>query len=265
MTAPQSGTQAIDRAARLLTLVVQSEQPCSFSWLVGQLGYAKSTTSRLLRALERNYLVRREPDGTFRAGALFARYAAQHDPVDDLVELADDTLQRLGDELGETINLSVTRGGTVVQVAQVDSRYLLSATDWLEVDTPPHCTALGKVFFAYGTLPTPTEPLERYGPRTLTTPEELEGDLEQVRRRGYAVTCEELEPGLASVAAPIRGRDGAVVAAISVSGPVTRIDDETDTIAELLKAECRTLSTRLGHQASSVRTAERTVRRERSG
>lgn len=265
MTAPQAGTQAIDRAARLLTVVVQSEEPCSFSWLVGELGYAKSTTSRLLRALERNYLVRREPDGTFRAGALFARYAAQHDPVDDLVEVADPILQRLGDELGETINLSVARGSTVVQVAQVDSTYLLSATDWLEVDTPAHCTALGKVFFAYGTLPMPAGPLDRYGPGTLTTPEELERDLERVRRRGYAVTREELEPGLASVAAPVRGRDGAVVAAISVSGPMTRIDEATETIAELLTVECRTLSTRLGHHATSVRTADRTVRRERSG
>src|SRR5690606_28196185 len=145
LMAPQTGTQAIDRAARLLTLIVQSDEPRTFTSLVDELDLAKSTTSRLLQALERNWLVRRDRDGAYRPGPLFTQYAARHNPVDDLVRAAEPILQRLGDDLGETINLSVPRGDAVVQVAQVDSKYRLSATNWMDVDTPPHCSALGKI------------------------------------------------------------------------------------------------------------------------
>ncbi|MGH3729029.1 MAG: IclR family transcriptional regulator [Micromonosporaceae bacterium] len=251
--APQTGTQAIDRAASLLTLVVQSEEPRSFTSLVDELDLAKSTTSRLLQALERNRLVRRDRDGSFRPGPLFTLYAARHSPVDDLVQVAEPTLQRLGDALGETINLSVPRGDSVVQVAQVDSTYRLSATNWLDVETPPHCSALGKIFYAYRTLPLPSGRLERLTPDTITTRAALERDLEQVVRRGYAVTRGELEPGLASVAAPVRNRDGGVIAAVSVSGPTARIDEQLDQISGQVLVETRTLSHLLGYQANKAR------------
>ncbi|MGH3747097.1 MAG: helix-turn-helix domain-containing protein, partial [Micromonosporaceae bacterium] len=68
---PPTGTQAIDRAAKLLALVVQSEDPRTFSSLVEEMELAKSTCSRLLHALERNHLVRRDRDGAFRPGPLF--------------------------------------------------------------------------------------------------------------------------------------------------------------------------------------------------
>lgn len=243
MTA-QTGTQAIDRAAMLLALVVQSDEPRSFTSLVEELELAKSTTSRLLQALERHHLVRRDRDGAFCPGPLFTQFAARHDPVDDLVRIADPVLQRLGNALGETINLSVPRGLAVVQVAQVDATYRLGAADWMDVDTPAHCTAIGKVFYAYGTLPLPTGPLERCTPHTLAR-RALERDVETVARRGYAVTRDELEAGLSAVAAPVRNREGAVVAAISVSGPTARIDENLDHITKTLITECRAISSLL--------------------
>ncbi len=70
----------------------------------------------------------------------------------------------------------------------------------------------------------------------------------EVRRRGWAVSLDELEVGLAAVAAPVRAVDGAVVAAISVSGPTARINDRGITaLGDLLVAETRGLSTQLGH------------------
>ncbi|MGH3748572.1 MAG: IclR family transcriptional regulator, partial [Micromonosporaceae bacterium] len=221
--------------------------------LVEEMELAKSTCSRLLHALERNHLVRRDRDGAFRPGPLFTLYAARHDPVDDVVRIAEPTLERLGDALGETINLSVPRGDTVVQVAQVDSTYLLSATNWLDVASPPHTSALGKVFYAYGRLPMPDEPMERRTEHTLTSLAALESDLETVKRRGYAITNEELEPGLAAVAAPVRSGDGGVIAAVSVSGPTARLDDRIDHIAKLLITETRALSHLLGYRADKAR------------
>ncbi|MHA6617903.1 IclR family transcriptional regulator [Pseudonocardia sp. DLS-67] len=248
MPTQQLGSQAVDRASALLALVVESGAPRTFTSLVAELGLAKSTTSRLLQALERSRLVQRDQSGAFRPGALFSIYAARPSALHDLVELARPTLDRISETTEETVNLSVPRGREVVQIAQIDSRYLLGSTNWVGVDVAAHCTALGKVLYAYGALPLPPGHLER---RTAHSPVDratLEHMLVEVRRRGWAVSLDELEVGLGAVAAPVRGVDGAVIAAVSVSGPTTRINDHGITrLGEVLVHELRGLSAQLGH------------------
>src|SRR3954451_8043806 len=116
---------------------------------------------------------------------------------------------RIGDATSETVHLSVTRGEKVVQVAQVDSRYLLGTRDWTEIDVPAHTSALGKVFFAWGTLE-PPEHLEALTPATITDVAQLRRDGARTRPRGFAVTTDELEVGLSGIAAPVRGLRGEV-------------------------------------------------------
>jgi IclR family acetate operon transcriptional repressor len=247
--AGQTGSQAVDRAAALLAVIVESPRSRTFTSLVDELGLAKATTSRLLHALERNRLVQRDRTGSFRPGALFDTYASRRDPIQDLGELAQPVLERLGDLTGETINLAVPRGSSIVQVSQVDSRYLLGATNWVGIDVPPHCSAAGKVFYAYGALSLPSGDLPRLTPQSVGTRAELERELAHASRLGWAVAWEELEPGLVAVAAPVRAADGSVVAAVSVSGPVNRITrSRTTKLGALLLAETRTLSGQLGYQ-----------------
>ncbi|HXP22292.1 MAG TPA: IclR family transcriptional regulator [Streptosporangiaceae bacterium] len=106
MTRP-NGTQAIDRAAQLLTQVVQCPGPVTFGELTAASGLAKSTASRLLMALERHQLVRRDASGRFRPGELFIRYAWRGTAGTDLVAVAQPFLDRLGEQTGETVNLGV--------------------------------------------------------------------------------------------------------------------------------------------------------------
>jgi DNA-binding IclR family transcriptional regulator len=248
--ATQEGSQAVDRATALLTLVVESGAPRTFTSLVDELGLAKSTTSRLLQALERNRLVQRDQTGAFRPGALFSLYAARPSAVHDLTELARPTLQRLGELTDETVNLAVARGSELVQVAQVDSSYVLSARNWVGVPLPPYCTALGKVLCAYGALPLPNGNLERRTAHSPVDTAQLEHMLVEVRRRGWAASIDELEVGLAAVAAPVCARDGAALAAVSVSGPTARINDRGITaLGETLLVELRGLTTQLGNRS----------------
>ncbi|WP_214368632.1 IclR family transcriptional regulator [Pseudonocardia sp. H11422] len=243
-----AGSQAVDRATALLTLVVESASPRSFTSLVEELGLAKSTTSRLLQALERSRLVQRDQAGSFRPGALFAQYAARHGTVHDLAELARPSLERISELTGESVNLAVPRGSAVVQIAQIDSRFLLGATNWIGVDVPAHCSALGKVLMAFDALPLPDGELEAPTPVSLAHREQLDRDLAEVRGRGWAVAWEELELGLVAVGAPVRAVGGEVVAAVSVSGPTARITrDDVEKIGEMLAAEVRDLSMQLGH------------------
>jgi DNA-binding IclR family transcriptional regulator len=248
--ASSPGSQAVDRAAALLAAVVESAQPRSFTSLVDELGLAKSTTSRLLQALERNRLVHRDRAGCFRPGVLFSAYAAREQTVRDLVELVRPSLERLAEETGETVNLSVPRGEGIIQVAQIDSRYLLGATNWVGVEVPPHCSALGKVFYAFGRLRIPSGPLERRTPATIPTIERLERELVEVRRRGWAVAWEELELGLVAIAAPVRTADG-VVGAVSVSAPTARLPrSRVHAVGALLVAQTAEVSSQLGFAAS---------------
>ena len=191
-----SGTRAVDRAADLVATVVRADEPLTFADLQDASGLAKSTTSRMLTALERSGLLERDAAGSYVAGRLFWLYAARHDPWEELVRLARPAMDALGEETGETVHLSVTRGDRVVQVAQVDSTYLLGTRDWTEVDVPAHCSALGKVFLAWGTLAVPDGDLERPTPATLTSPEALRREGDRVRERGWALTADELEIGL---------------------------------------------------------------------
>src|ERR1700760_942555 len=92
----QSGTQAVDRAARLLSEVVHSADPMTFTGLSAATGLAKSTTSRLLLALERNGLVRRDDHGRFLPGEMFVSFARRGGAEAGLVAVAQPFLERLG-------------------------------------------------------------------------------------------------------------------------------------------------------------------------
>jgi DNA-binding IclR family transcriptional regulator len=247
------GSQAVDRAAALLVSVVESPEPRSFTSLVDEIGLARSTTSRLLQALERNKLVQRDRAGGFRAGSVFATFAVRHDRLGDLADLAQPTLERLGKLTGETINLAVPDGTEILQVSQVDGRHVLGAMNWLDVDVPAHCSAVGKLFYAYGSMPLPTGPLPRRTPHTVTTSRALAAEMDTVRELGWASAYEELEPGLVAVAAPVWDSHGVVVAGISVSGPVQRVGrEDVAQIAATLVSACERLSRRLGHEPHPV-------------
>jgi DNA-binding IclR family transcriptional regulator len=122
---------------------------------------------------------------------------------------------------------------------------------------PLHCSALGKVLLAYGAAqlpPGPRDRLDRRTDKTITSEAALRADLAGVRARGYAVTEEELEPGLIAVAAPIRGYDGAVVAALSVSAPTTRMTGEgVAAAAAQCMQEAAGLSAVLGYRQRAAR------------
>jgi IclR family acetate operon transcriptional repressor len=210
---------------------------------------AKSTTSRLLQALERSRLVHRDRAGAFRPGALFVLHAARPSALRDLSELARPTMERLSELSRETVNLAVPRGNQVVQIDQVDSRYLIGATSWVGVDVPAHCTALGKVLYAFGALPVPQGHLERRTAHSPVDRAQFEHALVEVRRRGWAASLDELELGLTAVGAPVRTVDGTVIAAVSVSGPTNRTTASGHPpLGDLGGAELRGLSALLGHQ-----------------
>ena len=237
----QTGTQAIDRAAQLLVLVVENDESSSVGELAEAAGLPKSTVSRVVSALERQGLVQRQGSrGGIRPGPVLLGLARRGVPDADLVDLAGLILQGLSDASGETINLAVPTPLGVEHLAQVDSRHFIGSTNWLGRRVEYSTTAVGKVFAAFGAAP---PELDHAIPDAV---------LETTRARGYAIAVGELEPGLAATAAPVRDAGGETVAALSISGPDHRLT--TTRIAELapvLVAGADGLSARLGYRTTT--------------
>ncbi|HEX4834191.1 MAG TPA: IclR family transcriptional regulator [Trebonia sp.] len=257
-----SGTQAVDRAARLLAEVVHSAVPVTFTELTAVTGLAKSTTSRLLLALERGGLVRRDDLGRFLPGEMFVSFAWRGGADTSLVAVAQPFMDQLGKSTGETINLGIASGPPgdtqAETIAQVDCTYLIGGTNWVGLSVPLHASALGKVLLAHGAAQVPARPrpgqsrheeLPRVTDKTITSLAGLRAELAGVRSRGYAVSDEELEAGLIAIAAPVFRYDGTVVAALSVSAPTSRMRRDTATaVARRCVEEAAGLSSALGYR-----------------
>jgi|SRR3954447_6053296 IclR family acetate operon transcriptional repressor len=247
----QTGTQAIDRAAQLLVLVVENEGSSSVGELADAAGLPKSTVSRAVSALERQGLVQREGRrGGVRPGPVLLRLARRGIAHDDIVDLCTPAMQRMAEASGETIDLAVpVPGGVEHYLAQIDSSHVLGTANWVGRRLPHHCTAVGKTLLAHGAARMPAGRLERMTPSTITDRDRLAGELEAVRAQGYATAVGELEPGLVAIAAPVLDGDGRAVAAISISGPEFRLPPErVAALGELLASETRALSARLGFE-----------------
>jgi IclR family transcriptional regulator, acetate operon repressor len=247
---PSHGTTAVDRSADVLLRVLESEEPIALTELAEATGLPKSTTSRLVSALERRGLIAQDGRrGRLTPGPAILRVAERGMLERNIVELAGPSLDRLSEASGETINLAVPGRGGVEHLAQVDSIHFLGTGQWLGRTVDYHCTAVGKVFLAFGREPLPaTTALTSYAPSTITDLRRLQADLERVRRTEIATAIDELEPGLAAMAAPVRGARGDVIAALSITGPTLRLSPaRIRELQPILITEARALSDRLGH------------------
>jgi len=222
MAVVESGSKSIDRAAKILVRLMESDETVTLASLIEETSLPKTTAARLLRALERNGLAQRRQGGGFRPGPALVDYARRDSAVGDLATLARPFLERLERVTGETTNVAIPTPTGVARLAQVDSHHPLGAGNWVGRRIPLHASSLGKVFMAFGAAQPPFGRLARLGPNTVAGMPELLAELELVRRNGYATTWEELEAGLCSAAAPVRAARGTVIAAISVSAPTVR-------------------------------------------
>src|SRR3954453_7921229 len=163
-----TGTQAIDRAAQLLTLVLDSDEPLGVGDLALAAELPKSTASRLVSSLERHGLVRRNgARGKVQAGPAILRFAHRGVIERNLVELAQAPLDVLGERSGETINLAVPGTRGVEHLAQVDSVHFLGPGQGVGATGDYHRPGIGKVLVPDGAAELPSGRLRRVAPATI--------------------------------------------------------------------------------------------------
>lgn len=240
-----------ERAARLLAAVLH-RSPRTLTELADVVGLPALDVAPLVAALELHDLVAWDGDRAgLRPGTAALRFARSGVGRADLVELAQPSMRRLAHETGETANLIIARPAGTEAIAQVDGRHLLGASNWVGRELGLHCTAAGKVFLAFGAAELGDGELESLTPATVTDRAQLERELETVRERGYATIVDELEPGLSAVAAPVRDRGGAVIAALTASGASLRLAPQRlALLGRVALEQAHVLSGRLGYGAS---------------
>jgi len=253
--------QALERGLSLLSALAMRRQPLGVVDLGREVGLSKSTCHRYLATLvalgfvDQDDETRRYTLGPRAVDLGFAAIGSM-----DLTRVAARPLQALADETGYTANMGVLDGADVVYV---DRRRPTRAGSRVELNTqigsrlPAYCTSMGKVLLAYRDPATirailDRTDLTRRGPRTITAREQLTTALRRVVTQGYAVTDEELGPGMRSLAAPVRDRTGQVVAAINVSLHMgtwnASMDALTGRLREPLTRAANEISQRLGFQ-----------------
>jgi len=171
----------------------------------------------------------------------------------DLAREATPYLKELVNQCNETVHLGVLEEGEVLYLAKEESSQTIRMISYVGKRAPLHCTALGKVLLAYLSAEERKEILgEKVLPRltenTITDKKELEKELSKVREQGFALDREENEKDIRCVAAPIRNYQGEVIAAISISSPIFRIDKNAQSdLKEALLETSKEISKRLGY------------------
>ena len=248
---------SVDRAAVLLTTLLEGEGPSTLAELADSADLPKSTASRILSSLEQHGLVHQAGRrGSFEPGPAIMRFAHRGAAERNLVELAEPSMQALSEESGETVNLAVPSAYGVEHLAQVDARHFLGTGQWIGRRVDYHSSANGKIFLAFGAAELPAGRLARLTPHTVVDREQLEAELEQVREQEFATAVDELEVGLSAMAAPVRGPTGDVIAALTLSGPTMRLTPpQIAGLRPVLTNEARLLSRRLGKTKKEDRSA----------
>jgi DNA-binding IclR family transcriptional regulator len=247
MSKQPSAMKSLHKAVAVLDGFSRAEPSMTLGAIAQRLDLPKATAHRLLAALRDAGLV--VQDGTRDRYRLGLKLVALGNVVlSDLAlfHVAGPHAERLVNQSGETAHLCAFDGFNVMSIDRREMQPARNELVTIERE-PPHCTSTGKAILAFqpGAVVDRViaEGLEAFTGNTITTAEALREDLDQTRGRGYALDLEERQYGIRCVGAPIRGPDGAVIGAISATGPAERLPtNRLPILAEMVIATARSIS-----------------------
>ncbi|KWX76509.1 IclR family transcriptional regulator [Paenibacillus jilunlii] len=218
--------RAVERALDILLCFTQ-ESDLSLTEIASKISLHKSTVHRLLTTLEeKGFLLRNEATEKYRLGIRIWELSTHLPTLDEPAALLLPAMEKLRDRLGETVSLYLRDDLERVRIQAVQSRQAIRRVAQIGARLPLSVGASSKVLAAYAPHEVQARLLaDPNWPEAVDKGVYLE-QLQEITRRGYATSFEEREPGAAAVAVPIVGRAGKVTAALSLSGPVSRLSRE---------------------------------------
>jgi IclR family transcriptional regulator, KDG regulon repressor len=259
---PVYSIQVLDRAARILDCFRLERPELRLIEITAATGLHKSTVYRLLEVMRRHHFIQcDEATGAYRVGIKLFELGAVAMAGCGFEKYARPALEGLASTTGETAHVCVLHESQIVHIAKVESSFALRIATPVGGRHPAYCTSVGKAILAY----LPSEALAAYlgttelrplTPKTITSPAVLKAQLRRVAEQGYALDDEEVHEGVRGVAAPVRDYSGRVVAAITITGPASRITrSKLPEFAEHVIKAADNISSRLGYRPKAKRTA----------
>ncbi len=252
--------RVLDRAIQVLSALSDGKLH-TLTNLSEQVGLSNSTAFRILSTLYyHNYVERDEPTGAYKLGLACLELARAYSESNDVRVTALPDLEMLRDDTKETVHLAVLDRNQVVYLDKLPGLHAIGImSSQIGRRAPAYCTGLGKVLLAYqedkaGII----EYFERKGfyrftDSTIGSIEELMAQLEEIRNRGYGFDEGEHEAEVRCVAVPIFDMSGQLVAAISVSGPSSRLSPIRDNqqLIERAVRSAQSISAKLGYRGDN--------------
>jgi DNA-binding IclR family transcriptional regulator len=251
----RGGVQSLARAFSIMEEVARSRDGISLAELSKRVGLHNSTTFHLVKTLVSLGYVRQIKDSKrYRIGRpLFALAASALDEI-EMVSLATPVLEDLSRETGESGHFAVRMGDSVVVIARTAAPGAFQLTERVGVVRPAHCTALGKVILAA----LRADQLDRFfarteltavTPKSITEPDVLKKDIDEVRKSGIAFDDGEFNPEVRCVGVPVKDFTGQVIGAIGISGPIWRLSIQSlQGRAAIVQAAAGRLSAEFGYR-----------------
>lgn len=260
---------SLQRGLSLLNLFAGVESALNFAQIAGMSGLPSSTLHRFLVNLQSAGYLSCDEGGNYRLGVscVFLGQAAIGSL--DVRLMSRPYLQELNRRTRETIHLTVRDGVSAVYVEKIDSPEQLRIHSRIGALVPLHCTAVGKVLLAF--LPETEEAailerleLKRFTVNTVGSLQELQAELQRVRKNGYALDLEEHEPHIRCVAAPVWDHSGAIHASLSITGPAVRMTmARLRELGALIQEAGLDISRKLGFRRSAKLLRARSLDAER--
>src|SRR5579863_558388 len=250
-----SPSVAVERALAMLEAIALEPEGLSNAEISRKLRIPKSSASYILRTLEKqNYLNRDPLTGKYRVGLKILSLSRGALSGIDVREVALPVMRHLMEKTNLTCHLAILDGPDAVYIEKVEPTGFIRMDTWVGRRMRVHATSVGKALVAY----IPQERLEKIiseramekrTPKTITTLPRLLKDLERVRAQGYAVDDEENNMGARCVGAPVFNQSGAIEASIGLSGTTNQVNAQTmPRILEALKDAARHVSMQLGYR-----------------
>jgi DNA-binding IclR family transcriptional regulator len=242
------------KGLQVLEALARSTRPRGVSDLAKQLDLPRSNMHRTLRTLVEAGLVGQEDSGAYACTLKLFELGSAVPARSDVAGLADPIMLALSEATNETVHLSALEGSDVIYLHKIDSTHPVRAYTSVGGRAPAYCVATGKALLAFqpeSYLDRYEGALQRFTPKTLVDLDALRDELRDVRRQGFALNRGEWRESVCGVAAPVFGVGGRAVAAIGLSGPVSRMSDRLDDFAGQIIEAARELTQIMGCRGSS--------------
>jgi DNA-binding IclR family transcriptional regulator len=186
------------------------------------LGIDKASASRLLHTLAQAGYAHQDEKRSFSVGHKLVGRPTLEQPRQSLRERARPILERLAQKTGEAAHLAIPADENVLYIDVIESSFPLRVHHPAGTLGPMHSTAMGRIFIAFAKAPMPRE-LKAFTEKTVTDPVLFKAQLQQIIEQGYALQDEEYFLDVRGAAAPLYDETNAVIAAVGISGPASRI------------------------------------------